>query len=205
MTGLYVNYGCGNNAPEEWTNFDASYTLIFERLFPFKKQRIFPANVKYGNIVKGLPIKDNSCNGVYCSHVLEHLSFFDFIVALKNTYRILKKAGIFRIIMPDLEDYINIYIKQKVDGEKLAAQMFIEQTLLGVKKRPKSVFDIVKNYYGNSKHLWLWDKEATIYYLKKYGFKNINEVYYGEYSDDMFSKVDIKSRYNNSFCLEMTK
>lgn len=31
-SGIYVNYGCGFTAPKEWTNFDASPTLLWERI-----------------------------------------------------------------------------------------------------------------------------------------------------------------------------
>src|ERR1700733_6668534 len=79
----YVQYGCGWSAPKEWINFDASLTLKWERL-PIlgrcytKNALPFPPNVKPGDIVKGLPIRAESCQGVYASHVLEHLALEDF-------------------------------------------------------------------------------------------------------------------------------
>ncbi len=91
----YLQYGCGWSAPKGWRNFDASPTLRFERLpligrlYTRNGQR-FPENVEYGDIVKGLPVAAQSFHGVYCSHVLEHLSLADFRTALINTWRILK-------------------------------------------------------------------------------------------------------------------
>ena len=109
MEKLYVQYGCGLSAPKEWQNFDASPTLRLQRLPIFgallKKQLnvVFPKEVRYGDIVKGLPLKENSCSGIYCSHVLEHLALKDFRTALINTYKILKPGGVFRCLVPDLE------------------------------------------------------------------------------------------------------
>ena len=76
---LCVQYGCGWYAPEGWRNFDASPTLRFERIpllgrLYTKNTERFPENVEYGDIVAGLPISDNSCQAVYCSHILEHLA-----------------------------------------------------------------------------------------------------------------------------------
>ncbi len=94
----YLQYGCGWSAPKGWRNFDASPTLRFERLpligrlYTRNSQR-FPENVEYGDIVKGLPVAEESFHGVYCSHVLEHLSLADFRTALINTWRILKGGG----------------------------------------------------------------------------------------------------------------
>lgn len=106
--GIYVHYGCHHCASPEWLNFDASPTLRLERLpvvgrLVRKNARRFPANVIYGDIVLGLPVSPDSCNGVYCSHVLEHLALEDCRRALLNTHRIMKRGGIFRMVLPDLE------------------------------------------------------------------------------------------------------
>src|ERR1700693_1069972 len=79
----YVQYGCGWSAPQEWTNFDASLTLKWERLPVLgrsytKNARRFPPNVKPGDIVKGLPIPEESCQCVYVSPVLDHLALGGF-------------------------------------------------------------------------------------------------------------------------------
>lgn len=63
---LYLQYGCGWCAPEGWLNFDASPTLRFERLpligrLHTRNAERFPANVRYGDVVKGLPPADGSC------------------------------------------------------------------------------------------------------------------------------------------------
>src|SRR5712691_5357503 len=105
---LYVHYGSGWCAPPNWRNFDASPTLRFERIpvigrLYTKNATRFPENIEYGDIVKGLPIEDESCKAIYCSHVLEHLSLEDFRVALRNTHKLLRKDGVFRFVMPDLE------------------------------------------------------------------------------------------------------
>ena len=78
-TGLYVQFGCHSSCPQGWINFDASPTLLFQRLPVigkyFRSEAItFPEQVRFGDIVKGLPIADGSAHGVFASHVLEHLS-----------------------------------------------------------------------------------------------------------------------------------
>jgi|GEM_PF-4523785 len=97
---LYVQYGCGLSAPDGWLNFDASPTLRLQRL-PFglgaaaKRfiQPRFPENVRYGDVTSGLPLQDNCCKYVYCSHILEHLAVEDLRRALKETWRILEPGG----------------------------------------------------------------------------------------------------------------
>lgn len=66
---MYIQYGCGWHTANGWLNFDASPTLRFEqvpvigRLYTKNAAR-FPTNARYGDIVKGLPVADRSCNGV---------------------------------------------------------------------------------------------------------------------------------------------
>ena len=38
---------------------------------------MFPRNVRYGDIVRGLPIKDGTAKAVYASYILEHLTRAD--------------------------------------------------------------------------------------------------------------------------------
>ena len=116
MNKRYVHYGCGLTAPVQWENFDVSPTLRIQKiplLGRLVRQRLnaqFPENVRYGNIIKGLPVLEDSCDGVYCSHTLEHLSLVDFRKALANTKKILKPGGIFRCVVPDLESAARKYI-----------------------------------------------------------------------------------------------
>ena len=72
----YVEYGCGWSVPETdgWRHFDASPTLLFERIPVigklYTKNRVrFPDHVEFGDIVRGLPVEAQSLDGVYCSHV----------------------------------------------------------------------------------------------------------------------------------------
>jgi len=48
-------------------------------------------------------MREESCRGVYASHVLEHLALDEFHRAIENTMRILEKGGVFRLVVPDLE------------------------------------------------------------------------------------------------------
>ena len=96
---LYVQYGAGNEAVKGWLNFDASPTLriqklpLIGKLLRSKLNCVFDDDILYGDIIKGLPIKANSVDGLFCSHVLEHLSYADFYTALFNSFKYLKPGG----------------------------------------------------------------------------------------------------------------
>lgn len=113
---ICLNIGCGDICPDDWHNIDASLSLRISKI-PLIGRSVLSLtgapnwshSVKYGDIVKGLPNKHDFCQLIFACHVLEHLSIHDFQHAMKNIYSCLKPGGIFRIIVPDLEQYISIY------------------------------------------------------------------------------------------------
>jgi len=205
----YVQYGCGFSAPQEWVNYDASPTLRFERIpllgsLVTRNERRFPKNVRYGDIIKGLPEENNSCDGVFCSHVLEHLSYNDLGTALKNTYAILKPGGIFRGIVPDLRACILNYLNY-FDQVVSPANEFMGQTMLGVEEREKGLIAPFKAVYGNSKHLWMWDFKSLSFELTKVGFKNIRQCKFGDSIDPHFSLAEEEGRFWEAVAFECEK
>lgn len=207
MNHEYVNYGCGYSAPEKWQNFDASPTLRFERIpiigkIYTKNSSRFPENVEFGNIVDGLPIPNESCKGVYCSHILEHLSLEDFRSALKNTYKILKSKGYFRLVMPDLEYSINKYIS---DSSSDASLVFLKETSLGKERRNRGLTGFALDWLGNSQHLWMWDYRSISQELKNIGFIDIRRAQFGDASDPMFNDVEDERRWVNCLGVECSK
>lgn len=203
----YVQYGCGCSAPSSWRNFDASPTLRFERLpligrLYTRNAVRFPENVEYGDIVKGLPVHDDSGKAVYCSHVLEHLSLEDFRTALVNTHRILEKGGIFRLVVPDLEYYVKTYCS---DSSQEAAISFMKETCLGMETRSRSLKGFIFQWLQNSQHLWMWDFKSMVAELDKAGFVEIRRARLGDSSEPMFKEVEHESRWTNCLGMECRK
>lgn len=201
--GRFVQFGSGWSAPPEWRNFDASPTLRFERLplighLYTKNEHRFPSNVEYGDIVKGLPVPRGSCNAVYCSHVLEHLSLADFRTALRNALEMLRPGGIFRLVVPDLEYLTRRYIE---DPSSEASLMFMRNSYLGHETRARGLMGALTAWLGNSKHLWMWDYKSMKPELEKAGFAEVRRASIGDSSEPMFERVEDRIRWEN--CLGM--
>jgi SAM-dependent methyltransferase len=173
----YVQYGCGLSAPSKWENFDSSPTLRIEKIpligyLYSRRNPLFPPNVNYGDVVKGLPFPPFSCEAIYCSHVLEHLSLDDFRTALENTNLLLKPGGIFRFVLPDLEYCARKYIN---DTSSEAASTFIRETYLGREFRERGLKSLAKSFFCNSLHLWMWDYKSIYPELESAGFIEIRK------------------------------
>jgi hypothetical protein len=205
----YVQYGRGWSAPKEWINFDASLTLKWERI-PIlgrytKNPRHFPANVRPGNIVKGLPVDDESCQGIYASHILEHLTLEDFHAALQNSYQILHERGIFRLAVPDLEWAAREYLSRLDRGDLTASAFFLTETTLGVHRRERGLTGLVRKLFNTSTHLWMWDESSMKKALKDHGFRRIRRCRFGDCEDPMFSFVEARERFENALAMEARK
>ena len=207
---LYVQYGCGYCAPDDWLNYDASPSLRIQKipvigLIAGNSTSRFPANVKYGDIVKGLPLEPGSCKVIYCSHVLEHLSLEDFRIALKNTYSLLATGGVFRFVMPDLLGLAEGYVEAAKKGDAEAGFRFMKFTGVALEKRPKGMKAIISSLLGNSRHQWLWDAASTRLELEKAGFKQIRNCHFGDSPDPHFTSVESEDRFRNAVAIECIK
>lgn len=198
---LYVQYGCGQCAPDGWINFDASPRLFLERipglqiLIHSTVGTLFPANVLRGDITKGLPIADSSASAVYCSHVLEHLPREELPLALRNTFRLLKPGGVFRLVVPDLQWRAARYLTSAANGKSDAADEFMNSCGLGKKKRPARLIDYARERFGKSAHLWMYDFDGLRNLLEDAGFASVRRVAFGDSGDPLFASVEDRGRF----------
>lgn len=203
----YVQFGAGMCGPPCWTNFDISPTLRLQRLPLIGRlfhglHPIFPASVRYGDIIRGLPLAKDACDAIYCSHVLEHLSLEDFRVALKNTYSYLRPGGRFRFVLPDLEQLAKDYLASR---EPDASLVFMRESFLGHKTRAKGFCGLSRAWFGNSAHLWMWDYKSIYQELTYAGFTGVRRAEYGDSGDVMFDKVEDRGRWDQCLGVDCFK
>lgn len=200
----YVQYGCGLCSPVTWTNFDVSPSLRLRRIPVVGRlaRRLgpdWPPNVRYGDIVRGLPVPPESCAGIYCSHVLEHLAYDDVGTALRNTLSYLRPGGRFRLVLPDLEHLAQVYA---ASGEPDAAHQFMEGGSLGERTRRRGPVAFLRDWLGNSRHLWMWDFKAMAKQLSDVGFVDIRRATIGDSPDSRFRDVEDAERWRDCLGVE---
>jgi SAM-dependent methyltransferase len=92
-----LNIGCGRRFHPAWTNID------LESVAP---------EVMEHDITAGLPFENEQYDGVYHSHVLEHLEPTAGERLLDECYRVLRPGGVLRIAVPNLEQIAKLYLEQ---------------------------------------------------------------------------------------------
>tara|TARA_X000000368_G_C22880856_1_gene645225 strand:- start:342 stop:899 length:558 start_codon:yes stop_codon:yes gene_type:complete len=144
-------------------------------------------------------IDDNIVNEIYASHVLEYFDRDEALVVLGEWKRVLKKDGILRIAVPNLQSLFDIY-KKTNDIQKILGPIF------GKWKINDSEYIYHKTIY---------DKESLSLLLQSAGFKDITlwdwrEVFadqpeYDDHSQAYFPHMDKENGIHVSLNLECKK
>ena len=135
-----LNLGCGSHYHKEWVNID------------FNSNN---GEVIKHNLTKDIPFENNYFDAVYHSHVLEHFPKELAPNFLRECFRVLRKGGIIRVVVPDLEQIIKHYLQlleESISGD-INAQNKYEWIML-------ELFDqTVRNYSGGEMLKYLQQKE----------------------------------------------
>ena len=108
----YLNLGCGERFHAEWVNLD---------LHPSD------ASIQKWDLQAELPFPEESFDVVYHSHVLEHFSKGDGLRLLERCRRVLRRGGTIRVVVPDLERIVQLYVssfEKCVAGDEQAAEPY---------------------------------------------------------------------------------
>jgi hypothetical protein len=207
--GVHVQFGCGLCAPASWLNFDAGPAFWLQKNLRFLKPILvkrgfpdYPANIRYGDVIKGLPVAPGSATSVYCSHVLEHLARNEFRQTLRNVYSYLMPGGTFRAVQPDLEWLAKRYVDSP-DSE--AASRFMRESDLGVDEQKGGATGVLKLLFGRSAHMWMWDYKNMFRELEAVGFTDIRRAQCRDNPDPIFHEVEDFSRWENCLGVECRK
>ncbi|MEQ8688378.1 MAG: methyltransferase domain-containing protein [Imperialibacter sp.] len=170
----YLNLGCGHSYVnnKDWVNIDFVKT---------------GSNVIAHNLLKGIPYKDSSFDFVYHSHVLEHFSKLDGRRFLEECFRVLKKDGIIRIAIPDLEQIATKYLELLHLGLKAPSDEKIRQNYEWMMLE---MYDqTVRNHPGGLMGKYLQREELSNqdFVYSRIGFEGKN------YRDSYFSTKKMKS------------
>ena len=158
-------------------------------------------------------VNDNSFEGIYSEHFIEHLYKYQGINFFKEAMRILKPGGILRTCWPPHE-----MIEKLVEDKDLSKDPFVKFYYERFVKRhnfapPGNETKRIQEQvalgllHQNGEHLYIWGKDEMMAVLEELGFVNIKECEYGKSSFPAFNGIELPDRIRalHSAVVEATK
>jgi len=180
----YLNIGCGESNHPGFINLDYQWRPHVDICW---------------DLTKGIPLDSNSIKGVFIEHCLEHITFSQCNAVLKELHRILMHDGLIRIIAPDAELYIDLYVKEK-DGENVSFPYVTEEDM----KKGFTPIMAINRIFRNHGHQYAYDARTLTMMLMNAGFEDVRRVHFMEGMDKRLL-IDSDFRKRESLYIEASK
>lgn len=109
----------------------------------YNDPRFVPLDIKTGTDARKLPYADNSVDHLYCSHMLEHFSFYETEAILAEFARVLKPGGLLQVAVPDAVKMA----KAVIDAEAIGDTATVRDNAAVVYGGHSDATDIHHNYF----------------------------------------------------------
>jgi SAM-dependent methyltransferase len=194
-----LHLGCFDRVFEGWINVDITPHIFVSRVpgFPYLlfKLGVISAErysqhrdglfrrVKYLDVRKKFPWGEGAFQFVYTSHLLEHLYPMEGVQCLREVHRVLKRGGILRIAIPDLDEVIRSYDPQD-------PSVFLEALFESDQRRDKN------------RHHWHYNEKSLTAVLGDLGFRDITRH---EFRGGSCADLDLIEERPKSLFMEASK
>lgn len=155
-----LNVGCGKVHFDGWVNLDENTDLDTVDLV--------------WDLRRGLPVEDQSCELIYCEHLLEHLTAEQGLRFLSECRRALTADGVLRVAMPSLD-----FILERAVSPDWRDQDWLKWSKFGNVKTRAEMINVAFRSWG---HQYLYDREELHRRLGEAGFSRIVDCELGESS-----------------------
>jgi predicted SAM-dependent methyltransferase len=148
---LYLNVGCGPKLLNGFVNLDYLWVPGIDLCW---------------DITEGIPLPDHSLQGIYSEHCLEHFDKTVTANIVRDFHRLLKPKGTLRIVIPDAELYINLYLQARA-GESVKFP-YVEGKCLPI--------DPLNRIFREHGHLYAYDFCSMQEMILSAGFSSVTKM-----------------------------
>lgn len=175
-----LNIGCGAYPKENFVNLDYHWLPGVDLCWDLTRGR--------------LPLPDASMDGAFSEHCIDCIPVQYFKSTIADLHRVLKLGGVFRLVLPDGELYLDLYQKRKTDksvvfpyGEKEATGMIS-----------------VNRYARDHGHRYSYDFETLQLFLREAGYSQVTLCRMGQGAMPELL-IDQQERAGESLVVEAVK
>jgi SAM-dependent methyltransferase len=161
-----LQIGTSGNVMDGWLNTDITPTA---------------GRVCFLDASKRFPIDDGTFDYVFCEHMIEHVSWHDGQIMLKECRRVLKPGGKIRLSTPDLEVQIGLFKKPLSPIQEAYIKQTTDTLIRGVGVYKPSL--VINNAFYNWGHRCIYDGDLLETSLRSAGFVDPTRCRTGESED----------------------
>ena len=216
MAGPRINLGSWAHAPASWINVEGSWNAWLSqrprlrrlaeaaRILPeWASETQWPPNIVVHNLRKPLPFENEYAVAIYASHVLEHLYLVEAERLLGECFRVLRRGGRLRLVVPDLRAVVTEYLGERpfADSEQKAGELSAADRMnerLGLRDRRPPAGNVAYRAYAATKdfhsHKWMYDAESLQARVEAAGFRDVRERGYLDSDIEGIRDVELRKR-----------
>jgi len=213
-----LNLGSGPNGLDDWLNYDYGllpllskitslrHLLINLKLLPSTYNLDWP-EIKLVNIGQRFPLANRSIKYIYCSHVIEHFHRWQALKILKESHRVLRRNGVIRIVIPDIQKMCKNYLKDLSSKNKnIRPGRNFCWRLWGYEKdiQPQNLIGKISRLFIRD-HLWHYDEREISLLFKEAGFLKIKICQFRQGITPDIEKLDLEYYQDHSLYIEAVK
>jgi SAM-dependent methyltransferase len=187
MDAEYLHLGCGLQSPPGWLNVDGSWQVVLARHRWLKqlliKLRILPAsqsaaawgtNILRLDLARPLPFSTGRFQAVYSSHTLEHLYHDDACALARECWRVLRPGGICRMVVPDVQAFVDRYVAERALGVPTAADTLMARISTHPRRIGRGPLGLYQRLTAFHNHKWMYDGASLAALFRAVGFDDVS-------------------------------
>ncbi len=183
----HLDLGCGPNIHDHVINMDYLWR---------------PGVDICWDISRGVPLPDQSMQGVFSEHCLEHFSLQSGFDLLREAFRVLSPGGLLRVVVPDAGMYLDTYNARRAGGRGPLFPFEVQENFEGAFAPLLSVNRVFyQDRDSPAGHRAMYDEELLGLVLRKAGFVDVRrQAFMQGQSNDLL--LDTPSRECESLYME---
>jgi len=153
-------------------------------------------NQAYLDATKTMPFADASLGYIFGEHVIEHLTYEDGLVFLKESYRVLAPGGKIRMVTPNLLQFLAMF-QEKTKEQNQIVNQYVPRKLdfhFWPPDTPDPMCFILNNEMRSWGHQFVYTPAMLRARFEKAGFTQIQQYAAGETNDPVLNGLEIRPR-----------
>jgi len=177
-----LQIGCGGNELDGWLNTN---------FYPRKYQ------ILHLDVIKPFPFKADTFDYIFSEHMIEHITFDQGLIMLKECWRVMKPKAKIRIATPNLFFLIDLLNDSPNDLQQ-AYMKWNTENFIPTAPYENGVF-VLNNYVRNWGHLFIYDLKTLKHSLESCGFVDVIECKLSTSEDPVLQNLENQRRMPDGF------